>query len=109
MIGHTVVWPAREVKLSDLPDLMSPSLRNRVIKLNTQSTAGDGREVVRRQRIQCTDDVRGPSRANRVGLNTNTLHGQSLGGVEQSFHYLTANNMFKAAGQGHASCAKHLV
>lgn len=49
VIGHAVVWPAREVKLSDLPDLMSPSLRNRVIMLNTQGTAEDGGYVVSRQ------------------------------------------------------------
>lgn len=42
VIGHAVVRPAREVKLTDLPDLMSPSLRNRVIMLNTQGTAEDG-------------------------------------------------------------------
>lgn len=41
VIGHAVVWPACEVKLSDLPDLMSPPLRNRVIMLNTHSTAED--------------------------------------------------------------------
>ncbi len=64
VIGHAVVRPAREVKLSDLPDLMSPSLRNRVIMLNTQSTAEHGGLVVRRQRVQCADDVRGPSKAN---------------------------------------------
>lgn len=64
MIGHAVVWPACEVKLSDLPDLMSPSLRNKVIMLSTQSTAEDGRDVVQRQRILCTDNVRGPSKAN---------------------------------------------
>ena len=39
VIGNPVVWPAREVKLSDLPNLMSPSLRSRVIMLNTQSRA----------------------------------------------------------------------
>ena len=48
VIGHAVVWPAREVKLSNLPDLMSPSLRNRVIMLNTQSIAENGKEALRR-------------------------------------------------------------
>lgn len=64
VIGHPVVRPAREVKLTDFPNLMSPSLRNRVIMLNTQGTAEDGGDVVRRQRIQCADDVRGLSKAN---------------------------------------------
>lgn len=41
VIGHAVVWPAREVKLSDLPDLVSPPLRDRVIMLSTHSTAED--------------------------------------------------------------------
>lgn len=61
VIGHAVVRPAREVKLSDLPDLVSSSLRNRVIVLNTRSAAED---VARRQRMQCADGVRGPSKAN---------------------------------------------
>lgn len=65
VIGHAVVRPAREVKLSYLPDLMSPSLWNQVLVLNTHSAAEDGGDVVRRQRIQCTDGVRGgPSNAN---------------------------------------------
>lgn len=37
MIGHTVVRPAGEVELPYLPDLVSPSLRNRVIVLNTHT------------------------------------------------------------------------
>lgn len=61
VIGHAVVRPAREVKLPDLPDLVSPSLRNRAIMLNTQRRWG---EVVRRQRIQRTDGVGGHSTAN---------------------------------------------
>lgn len=45
MIGHAVVGPAREVELPDLPDLMSPPLRNRVTVLNTQSAAACREEV----------------------------------------------------------------
>ena len=41
VIGHAVVRPAGEVKLSDLPDLMSSSLTKRVIMLNTQSATED--------------------------------------------------------------------
>lgn len=47
VIWHTVVRPASEVKLSDFPDLMSSSLRNTVISLNTQSKEN----VVRRTRM----------------------------------------------------------
>lgn len=64
VIRHTVVRPAREVKLPDLPDLMSPSLWNGVITVNTQSAGEDSGHVVKRQRIQCTEDVKGPSEAN---------------------------------------------
>lgn len=64
VVGNAVVRPPREVKLSDLPDLVSPSLRNGFIKLNTQSAAEDGEDVPRPQRIQCADGVRGPSEAN---------------------------------------------
>lgn len=39
VIGHAVVRPAGEVELPYLPDLVSPSLRNRVIMLNTHSAA----------------------------------------------------------------------
>lgn len=72
MIGHAVVRPTREVKLSDLPDLMSPSLWNSVTVLNTQSAAQDDGDVVRWQGMRCTDGVKGPSDANRAGLITNT-------------------------------------
>lgn len=64
MIGHAVVRPTREVELSDLPDLMSPSLWNRVTVLNIQSTAQDDGDAVRWLRMRCTDGVKGPSNAN---------------------------------------------
>lgn len=38
VIRHAVVRPAREVKLSDLPDLVSPPLRNTVIMLDTRDS-----------------------------------------------------------------------
>lgn len=55
VIGHAVVRPAREVKLPYLPDLMSPSLRSRVIVLNTHSRAqrGGGETTENTERLRC--------------------------------------------------------
>lgn len=53
MIGHTVIRPAREVKLTDLPDLMSSSLRKRVIMIEiektTENTSGEKTKRYRRR------------------------------------------------------------
>lgn len=59
MIGDTVVRPACEVKLAYLPDLMSTSLRNRVIVLNKHSAS-----VGRPHSIQHAYCVKDPSKAN---------------------------------------------
>lgn len=62
VIGHAVVRPAREVKLPYLPDLVSPSLRSRVIVLNTHAAAAAA--AARRLRIQIDCSVRDPSKTN---------------------------------------------
>lgn len=62
MVGHAVVGPAREVKLPYLPDLVSPSLRNGVIVLNTHSAA-----VPRPLRIQSVRWAKDPSKKTNMG------------------------------------------
>ena len=59
VVGHAVVRPAREVKLPNLPDLMRPSLRNRVIMFRVWGVT----EKPSRCGEMCTGDVRGPSAA----------------------------------------------
>lgn len=85
MIGHAVVWPAREVKLSDLPDLMSSSLRNRVIMLNTQSAAEDGGDVWEKtEQTAYRRCERSFKSKHTVGLNTNTqFMGKVTDGLKQ--------------------------
>lgn len=63
VIGHAMVRPAREVKLSNLPDLMSPPLRkHRVIMSQDRET------TVRGQRCRETSFYS----KYRAGLNANT-------------------------------------
>lgn len=69
VIGHAVVRPAREVKLPDLPDLVSPPLRReemRVTVLDTQSAAEGGGECgERREDTACRRfPESSPSKAN---------------------------------------------
>lgn len=65
MIGHAVVRPAREVKLPYLSDLVSPSLRNRAVALNTQArTRAAVAAAAGRLRIQSARCVKDPSKTN---------------------------------------------
>lgn len=59
MIGDAVVRPAGEVELPYLPDLVSSSLRSRVIVLNTHSVA-----AATRPRIQSVYGAKDPSKTN---------------------------------------------
>lgn len=73
VIGHAVVRPAREVKLPYLPDLVSPSLRSRVIVLNTHThthaRGGAGETTENTDRLQCERSLKNK---HAVGLKANT-------------------------------------
>lgn len=99
MIGHAVVRPAREVKLPDLPDLVSPSLKReetRVMVLDTQSAAEGGGECgERREETVCRrfPEVR-PKQTQIQSEYKRALYGHCGRGFDQSFYYP-------------ASCATH--
>lgn len=68
MIGHTVVRPAGEVELPYLPDLVSPSLRNRIIVLKTHTAAA---AAATENTAECVRCERSLQNKHGAGLNTN--------------------------------------
>lgn len=70
MVGHAVVRPAGEVKLSDLPDLVSSSLRNGVIMLNTQSFENNTQRKLRGLLNRCERSLQS-TYSGELNANTN--------------------------------------